>query len=762
MFEIESKHEDLFENYLERGVAYKGGIYDFTFENRYLIYHIDRKTIVSYIAIDMTTDKSSRVISKKHSDVYKDETYHTMIPDILYSVKHNGDRRYLCSMAYYNIEPIDMINIIFRVVLPNYGYGVREAQINLCIDMFNGLTKKQVAISEAEVGTGKTLAYLVAGIVAKYYYKQQYQSVEPVTISTSSIELQRTLVNKEIPNLSRMLMEYFIIPKPISVVLRKGRENYICTGRFDDYLSKIEHHPKKYSRTLDLLNDMKGLPLGIDLDNYPINRSVKKKINNIGECYKCKIKENCDYAIMINRVNSKHDLDFQVVNHNLYLTSLKITDFNDMSLHLASSFTIIDEAHKFKEAAQEVFGFSFSVAEIIHYLEISKGKCMFKRNTAKYNGLLSQLKTISQEFMESVKKKSNINDLSENHSGLVKFDSGLSLYCKRILDKLNDIEDMKLPYENGQAGQYINLLSTLNSFLDYENNLTWVTISDDGEIVFHCTPLNISELLYKYIWNRCRSHVLTSGTMSDGNDFEYFKFENGLSYVPTHLVSESATESPFDYKNNSRLYIPSVLPKLKENPNYIKEISDICLELIQATNGHTIILFTSYRTLNSMYAELKEQLKDYEVIKMVRGNKTAISSFKRADNAILFAAGSMWEGIDIAGDKLSSVIIVRLPFPQRSILMEEKKKDCFSTYEFVEQYCVPNMLIKLRQGVGRLIRSETDTGVVTILDERVARGGRYRHRVLQTLNKFGKVKNMTDLRRFFEKVKPTEYWGAEQ
>lgn len=144
--------------------------------------------------------------------------------------------------------------------------------------------------------------------------------------------------------------------------------------------------------------------------------------------------------------------------------------------------------------------------------------------------------------------------------------------------------------------------------------------------------------------------------------------------MPTHLISESATESPFDYKNNSCLYIPSVLPKLKESPNYIKEISDICLELIQVTNGHTIILFTSYKTLISVYAELKEQLKDYEIIKMVRGNKTAISSFKQADNAVLFAAGSMWEGIDIAGDKLSSVIIVRLPFPQRSILMEEKKK----------------------------------------------------------------------------------------
>ena len=143
---------------------------------------------------------------------------------------------------------------------------------------------------------------------------------------------------------------------------------------------------------------------------------------------------------------------------------------------------------------------------------------------------------------------------------------------------------------------------------------------------------------------------------------------------------------------------------------------------------------------------------------MSRGNKTAINNFKQADNAILFAAGSMWEGIDIAGDKLSSVIIVRLPFPKRSLLMEEKKKDCFSTFDFVEKFCVPNMLIKLRQGVGRLIRNETDTGVVTILDERVARGGRYRHRVFNTFKRFGKAKSIVALRLFLEKVKPKEYW----
>lgn len=759
MFEIETKHEDLFERYLEKGIAYKGGVYDFTFENRYLIYHIDRKTVVSYIAIDIITDRSSRVTSKKHSDMYTDITYHTMIPDILYSVKHTGDRRYLCSMAYYNIEPIEMINTIFRVVLPHYGYGIREAQINLCIDMFNGLTKKQVAICEAEVGTGKTLAYLVAGIVAKYYYKQQYQIAEPVTISTSSIELQRSLVNKEIPNLSRMLMEYFIIPKPISVVLRKGRENYICPHRFNDYLSKLEQFPEKYSEMLKVLNDIKNFPFGMDLDNYPLNRHIKKKINNIGACFKCNDKENCDYKHMMNCICSMCDLDFQVLNHNLYLTSMKPKNESEIFHAFSSPFVIVDEAHKFKEAAQDVFGFSFSVEDIVNYAEFSKGKCMFKKNIAKYNGLILQLIRISEDFIKSVKEKSKTQDLNEGGYGVVKFDSSLALYCKRIIQKLNDIEDLKLPSKNGQAVQYTNLISAFDNFLDYENNLAWVSVNNDGETIFHCTPMNISELLYELVWGQSRSHVLTSGTMSDGSSFEYFKLENGLNNVQSHLISESVTESSFDYKNNARLYIPNKLPKIKDNPNYIKEISTICLELIRATNGHTIILFTSYGDLNSVYAEIKEQLIDLEIIKMTRGNKTAISRFKKVDNAVLLAAGSMWEGIDISGDKLSSVIIVRLPFPQRNIFMEKKKNECSNIGAFINTYCVPNMLIKLRQGVGRLIRTETDTGVVSILDERVAYGGRYRHKVLKTLSKFCLSRNVKELKEFFVKVKPLEYWN---
>ena len=258
------------------------------------------------------------------------------------------------------------------------------------------------------------------------------------------------------------------------------------------------------------------------------------------------------------------------------------------------------------------------------------------------------------------------------------------------------------------------------------------------------------------------SHVLTSGTLSDGTDFEYFKAENGLDFIPHRLLLESRTESPFDYTNHTRLYIPTGMPTPdNDNEDYFKTIADEIYRIIKATNGHTAILFTSYKTLNLVHDLLRDRLTAYDTICMTRSNKNAITDFKKSKNGILFASGSMWEGVDCVGDCLSSVIIVRLPFPMRSALMEEKKNNCDSVGDFVDRYCTPNMLIKLRQGVGRLIRCESDTGVVSILDPR-AISKSYSGKIGQALHKFPKVDSAQEIESFMRGVKDEEYYGEKK
>lgn len=171
------------------------------------------------------------------------------------------------------------------------------------------------------------------------------------------------------------------------------------------------------------------------------------------------------------------------------------------------------------------------------------------------------------------------------------------------------------------------------------------------------------------------------------------------------------------------MYIPEdkPIPDMKD-PEYIPAVAREVVKLVKETHGHTAVLFPSYKALNVVFELVRDELKDYPLIKMSRSNKTAITQFKNSENGVLFASGSMWEGVDCAGDILSSVIIVRLPFPLRSQTMEFKKSNCESTKEFVQKYAVPQMIMKLRQGAGRLIRNNADTGVLAILDARAAKG----------------------------------------
>ena len=190
---------------------------------------------------------------------------------------------------------------------------------------------------------------------------------------------------------------------------------------------------------------------------------------------------------------------------------------------------------------------------------------------------------------------------------------------------------------------------------------------------------------------------------------------------------------------------------------YVEKISKEILNIIQTTNGHTAILFTSYKVLQAVYKKLELQLSKYNVICMTRGNKSAISKFKKADNGVLFASGAMWEGVDCIGDCLSSVIIVRLPFPMRNAVTEVKKTGYKTVRTFVDDYCVPSMLIKLRQGVGRLIRSETDTGLISILDPRVM-SDVYSDKVLCALDKYPVIETLQEARAFLEEVKTEKYF----
>ena len=744
----------LFKEFVVKGKAYAIGKYDFTFEDRYIIYHV-KDVALRYIALDKTTGIASEVrYLPKHATPFSKATYCQLFANILYSLKYTGDTRYLNSKVTMNAD--ETIDFIFRVVMLHFGYSIREEQIKLAHNMYEGFKTGRVSINEAEVGTGKSIAYLIAGFVAR---QAMVRDRFPVTIATSSIELQKAIVEKEIPNLSKMLQKFGLIRKPLTVSLRKGKEHYLCQRRYEAYLEQIAKF-KKYQRTIEkfeTLNDTEGL---VDLDKFDLRPSIKEKICVRGSCRKCKYRNECGYAAYIDKTK-RSDFDYQVTNHNMFLTSLKtVEDIKNPTRNILcpSWLVVIDEAHKLKNAAEDVFGVRFDEKAVRDYVKVVKTIRRECTDARDFKLAINDLRKANDAFFSALRETTKEDDYENGRNTLIKLTPILEEYLYELDKSIGRVECMRDKTENAPLLNIDIVRDTIMTMIHSDEMNYWIEEDDNGILSLCASPKNIAHEMYKKIWDLHKSYVLTSGTMSDGSSFDYFKQENGIDRVSSQLIHTAITESPFDYKNHTRLYIPGDMPQPdNQSEEYRKALADKIVELVMATHGHTAILFTSYSVLRSVYEMTKERLADFNLICMTRSNKSAIADFKKSKNAVLFASGSMWEGVDCAGDGLSSVIITRLPFPLRSALMEQKKDKCSSVPEFVQKYAVPEMIIKLRQGVGRLIRNETDTGLVSILDAR-AYSGANAAKVQRVLRKYTRVRSLDKIEEFFHEVKPQEYF----
>lgn len=750
MLSITYSDKEKFEYYRENGYAYKNGIYDFTFEGRFLIYHCIFVDSVVYIAFDMKTRLSSEVMRRFKRVLYTKSEYIALIPKLYAAIKYTGDKRYV---SFASSDPMRAIEAIFRDILTKYGFKVREEQVRLSKNMYKAMTDKKIGICEAEVGTGKTMAYLVAAIIARTQLPQYKQS-KPITIATSSIELQKSIMEKDIPFLSDVLYKYGVINEPITAVLRKGKEHYMCLNRFNRFYSSIKNHPEKYQKLINYFDRNRFAENGFDLDATTLPPSVKDRICVKGSCGNCPMKKMCQYAIFKETCSTSKKIDIQVTNHNLYLASKKI---NSEDILKNSYIVVIDEAHKFKDAALDIFGTKVSLKELEMFEKVIKSAVLRSNTKAKYEELLNEFDIEKRKLFERIAKYAVEDEDDDEKRVLV----NLKKYDKKLIaDLIEHIKsfealksDMPFEYRNWCS----QLIEKLEMFIKtYELNV-WVDNDENGNVELCAFHINIGRILHHKVWDRDVTHILTSGTMSDGENFEFFKRENGITDIVDTAILESTILSPFNFKEHTRLYIPKRLPLPIDSDEYYDEISRHVVDLVEATNGHTAILFTSYKSLMNVYERTKDKLKDYELFKMTKGKTTAINDFKNSKNGVIFASGSMWEGVDCAGDCLSSVIIVRLPFPLRSASMERKKMSCEDKISFVNEFAVPDMAIKLRQGAGRLVRTENDTGIIAILDSRANRSS-YASKVHDIMQKYPLISSLEEVREFMHSVKGNDYF----
>ena len=752
MFEITKKDARKFRELplvVEEGITY---YYDFTIMDRYVVFHSKSDIFVQYEMYDKVSHIQHKILKGKA--MFCDKNYSLLVPFVIYSVRNELGHPWGVQLRG-KINGGNLVEILFRSVMPQLGFTIREEQIQMAQTMLEGLGKKKITLYEAGVGTGKTMSYLIAAfLISKMDVTYQFMQ-NPITIATSSIDLQRELVEKEIPKLSRALMQVGILDSPLRVVIRKGKDHYFCLRRYYSLMQSLQLSPEKHQREIAMLKKLELPALGFDLDAVNLPNYLKQKICVGSSCRNCPQRIMCKYDSYVQCCKGRGACDIQVTNHNMLLMSQKLKACGGNDLLQDSNYIIIDEAHKLIDAANSTYGVELCREDVLALTDMLKDYvAKSKQEYCRFTDLLDKLEALNKRLFKTILAGVTMTEDRE----FMKLSKPVIQMIDDMIVTINQINKYSLKeYMLVRCQNMVAILRMLKS----KKNLCWIEVDGGTDsALLSCVPANVSELICKDLWQTPNTHwVLTSGTICDDSGFSYFKSELGMDKdISEHAILEGRSGSPFDYRKNARLYIPDDLPlPTGDYETYIEAISDRIVELVEATNGHTAVLFTSYRTLSDVYKQVASRLDQYPLIRMSRSNKLAINQFKESGNGVLFASGSMWEGIDCAGDILSSVIIVRLPFPPRSQMMEFKKEQFGNVVSFVGSYATPQMLIKLKQGAGRLIRTETDTGIVSILDGRASKTGAYHDRIKKAFEQYPLIHTVQEVRSFMYDVKTDEY-----
>jgi ATP-dependent DNA helicase DinG len=672
-----------------------------------------------------------------------------------------------------------LLHRIFTDTLPRHGFAVRNRQIEMADEVLSSFHRLEVCLAESAVGTGKTLAYLLPAVLARRTRLNEKRIPTalpngrqmPVTVATSSIALQRAIVCDHLPALSDILLESGIIKAPLTAVLRKGKNNYVCERRLAGFLSYADLQTKALMAPV-LRGPVVDLASVAGATPY-IRRNI---CVNDGCGRDCPQYGMCRYMRFVHSVGSG-GYDFQVVNHNLFLADLLHRAGGRHPLLPECQAIVFDEAHKFLDAARDMYGVALSLTELdraaadVCGLTLMPGQPMAEstRETAK---IRSKCRLLFQFLRKEVP--------AGPHEGTERYPTAIRERTARLISALRaDIDALAgrlagrtvTPKSTRRHRQALRALgqasAALGAFSHHSEMVYWLE-EGTGKVagaaglhldVLRGIPKSLGEMLFRDLWSRPVPIILTSGTLSVTGSFEYIKRKAGLDRVLAGRLRETTKPSPFDYRKNALLYISEDVP-FPDNGDegYLVAVTDEALRLIRAACGHTALLFTSYKAMDRVYGRVVARSLPYPVFRMDRGGAFAIERFRHSKNGILFASGALWEGIDIPGNALSMLIIVRLPFAAPDPVSEWEQTLYRGLEEYKEKVIVPEMLIKLKQGFGRLIRGEADTGVVAILDSRAGEGGAYRKRVLAALPPCRVTSALVDVERFIQSKKEPAYF----
>ena len=583
-----------------------------------------------------------------------------------------------------------------------------------------------------QVNIGKTLAYLVACVLWQMNRPERMKL--PIVISTSGVALQDAIINDYLPNLSAILLEERIIQAPLAAVIRKGKERFVCDARLAERASLV--HPKRTreKRSLRIAENI------LDMDHIPeLSRYDRCRICVPQSCPRdCFMRLDCRYQQYL-RDSMKPDI--QICNHN-YLLADASHRLEDRPLLLRSyQALVVDEAHKLPDAARQMYTETLSSRAMDEL-------CLLLQQ-AHYKDFARQLRTAFLTLSFSCTQGlSKLRGKASEPFVLTPFSRAALIDCIALLQNAGGLPDVPR-YLLNRLGEAESLLRLF--LLEVPTRILYIDYDADGQPTFCAASSRVPQLLRSALWNTREPAILTSGTLAAAGDFSHTEQLLGLAaYRP---LRHFRADSPFDYKKKCLLYFSPRVKTRMDNRKMAEEI----VRLVGACHGHALVLFTSYRQMAEVRA-LTDGQWQYPTYQSWRNGGKIIRQFKQSGNGVLFAAGSCWEGIDFPGDMVSLLIIAKLPFPIPDPVSDYERRQYPNLRDYINAEVIPEMQKKLRQGFGRAIRTEQDSCVVAILDERAGIGGKYHDAALAALPTCPTTEKIEDVQQFIREQKRPDYF----
>ena len=629
-------------------------------------------------------------------------------------------------------NPHNEIDHIFKDLLPTRNMAERPEQLALCHRMLDAMLEGGIALCDAGTGIGKTYAYLAAGTVYHRFRAASGLPVRPILISTSSIALQTAARDEYLPLLSSLLAEDGMITQPLQAVIRKGKSHYVCDDRLERRLGQLDLRKKNWragNALLALRNELDMDEIA-HLSHYDRERVCVPQICNCSQ-------ETCRYRFFLEKCDSGRYL-FQICNHNLLLADAIHRGSGRKPILPDACALIVDEAHKLPETARQMFGVTLAAEDIRALTHSLRGE---------------RFLLAAEVLNDSAKGLLRKLDRPPEDRPFVHYKTSLAAPERSLTVIDRQLHGLLTPATRRRLN---SVSSTVSLFHQGHPDMVFYTEEDThGGTMLCATISDLTAQLRQTLWRQERPAILTSATLAVGEDFRRFKEETGL--LTDSRVTESVAPSPFDYQQNCLLYLPQVPPRQK-SAAYYDELAKEIAALLDAAQGHALALFTSYAAMSAVKERLPGHGLRYPLFTMGRSAIHTTEQFKASPGSMLLAAGAAWEGFDFPGDCVSLLIIPRLPFAVPDALKEKERENHPTLRLFIRAVVVPEMQIKLKQGFGRAIRTETDTCVVAILDERAAKGKRYSKDVLAALPEMPVTGSLKDVAKFIQSVKGPDYF----